>query len=116
MRHVFRLFSVLLLVGALALAYGPIVEGGTLPSDGGAAGISSDMGTTPHGHDHGPGESGEAPHHCKAAFCTSVFVIHGGYLGLPDSGTFTEVLALLEETHTGSAHLDNDPPVPRFSA
>lgn len=116
MRNLFHLFSALLLVGALALAYGPIVESGTLPTDGDVAGVSGEIGTIPQDHDHGPGESGEAHHHCKATFCTSVVMIHGGYHGLPDFGTFTEVLAPLEETHIGSAYLDNDPPVPRFSA
>lgn len=113
MHNLFRLFSVLLLVGALALAYGPIVEGGMLPTDGDAAGISGDRGTARH--DHGHGDSGEA-HHCMAASCTSVFMITGDRTSLPRSRIPSEFLTPPEDSHLGSAYLDSDPPVPRFSA
>lgn len=115
MRNLFRLFSVFLLVGTIALAYGPVAEGGTLTMAGDTAGVSADIGTVPNGHDHGPGDSGEA-HHCMAASCTSVFMIAGDRTALHRSRIPSEFLTPPEDSDLGSAYLDSDPPVPRFSA
>ena len=115
MHNLFRLLSVLLLVGALALAYGPTVEGGMLPTDGDAAGVSGDAGTTPHGHDHGPGDSGTA-HHCMTASCTATFMIVGDRTAMPRSRIPSGFLAPPEDSRLGSAYLDSDPPIPRFPA
>lgn len=115
MRHVFRLFPVLLLVSALSLASGPVFDRGTASAGDGTVGISGDMGTPPHGHDHGTGDSGEG-HHCMTASCTSSFMIEGSRTALLHSRLPSEFLMPLEEGHLGSAYLDSDPPVPRFSA
>jgi len=115
MHRFLRHFSIILVVGALWLNYGPGFAAGQFVVDGEVAAASSVLpGTNPHEHDHGPTNDG-ALHHCVTASCASVFLAQAHGTAMRNFGPPLKVAACVEDRQIQSAYLECDPPIPRIS-
>lgn len=115
MRPFFRRFFFVLLCAALWLNYGlvPWTEDVAAARDGEAA-FSAEVGTSPHHHGHGSaGHHGS--NHCLTAACGQIFLVEAIGTVAKDIPLPLTFAAPHEDSRIGSAFLDRDPPIPRFS-